>query len=90
MTEQTSFWDRLAERITPSGALAAMESPKTIVWMALAWTLGSVPNIGVQAAFFFWFDEPVTAWLLIGYGFVSVAGWFLFATTGSVRGTFAL
>ena len=44
MTEQATFWDRLAVRTRPSGALVAMENPKTIVWMALLWTLGAVPN----------------------------------------------
>ena len=88
--EQTSIWDRIAARVKPSGALVAMENPRTIVWMGLAWTLGAVPNAVVQAGLFFWFDEPVTAWVFVGYGFVSIVGWFLFATTGSVRGTFGL
>ena len=88
--DQTSIWDRIAARVKPSGALVAMENPRTIVWMGLAWTLGAVPNGVAQAALFFWFDEPVTAWLWLGFGLASIVGSFLFATTGSVRGTFAL
>ena len=40
--EQATFWDRLAARTKPSGALVSIENPKTIVWMAFSWTLGSV------------------------------------------------
>ncbi|MFV1962837.1 MAG: adenylate/guanylate cyclase domain-containing protein [Acidimicrobiia bacterium] len=88
--EQRSIWDQIAARVRPSGALVAMENPSTIVWMGIAWTLGVVPNAVAQAALYFWFVEPVTAWLWIAYGFGSIVGWFLFSTTGSVRGTFLL
>ena len=90
MTEQATLWDRLAARTKPSGALVTIENPKTIVWMALSWTLGSALNSVVLAALFFWFDEPATGWILVTFAFLFVAGWFLFAATGSVRGTFAL
>ncbi|MFB3110449.1 MAG: adenylate/guanylate cyclase domain-containing protein, partial [Gemmatimonadales bacterium] len=90
MTEQATFWDRLAARTKPSGALVTIENPKTIVYMALTWTLGPALNAVFPAALFFWFDEPVTGWILIGFAFLFVGGWFLFVATGSVRGTFAL
>ncbi len=90
MTNQATFWDRLAARTKPSGALVAIENPKTIVYMALSWTLGPALSSVFPAALFFWFDEPVTGWILIGFAFLFVGGWFLFVATGSVRGTFAL
>ncbi len=90
MTDQATFWDGLAARTKPSGALIAIENPKTIVWMALSWTLGAALNSVVPAALFFWFDEPVTGSILVAFAFFFVVCWFLFVGTGSVRGTFAL
>jgi hypothetical protein len=41
-------------------------------------------------ALLFWFDEPVTGWIFLGYQVVAVVGWLVFVATGSVRATFAL
>jgi guanylate cyclase len=90
MTEHATFWDRLAARTKPSGALVTIENPRTIVWMALSWTLGAALNSVFPAALFFWFDEPVTGWILVAFASFFVVCWFLFVGTGSVRGTFAL
>jgi len=90
MTEQATFWDRLAARTRPSGALVTIENPRTIVWMALSWTVGAALNSVLPAALFFWFDEPVTGWILVAFASFFVVCWFLFVGTGSVRGTFAL
>ena len=90
MTEEATFWDRLAARTKPSGALVTIENPKTIVWMALSWTLGGALNSVFTAAFFFWFDEPVSGWISVVFAFLFVVSWFRFVSTGSVRGTFAL
>ena len=90
MTEQATFWDRLAARTRPSGALVTIENPRTIVWMALSWTVGAALNSVLPAALFFWFDEPVTGWILVAFASFFVVCWFLFVSTGSVRGTFAL
>jgi class 3 adenylate cyclase len=90
MMEHATFWDGLAARTKPSGAFVSIENPRTIVWMALSWTLGSALNSVVLAALFFWFDEPVTGWILVAFAFLFLFGWFLFVGTGRVRGTFAL
>jgi class 3 adenylate cyclase len=90
MTNQATFWDRLAARAKPSGALVTIENPRTIVWMALSWTLGAALNSVFPAALFFWFDEPVTGWILVAFASFFVVCWFLFVGTGSMRGTFAL
>ena len=90
MTEQASFWDRLVARTKPSGALAVMEDPRTVVLMVFFSTLGSLPSTVPLVGLFFWFDEPVTGWIIVGYQVVAIVGWFVFATTGSVRGTFVL
>ncbi|MEC4687098.1 MAG: hypothetical protein VST64_02165 [Nitrospirota bacterium] len=66
MTKQASIWDRLAARTKPSGALAVIENPRTVVWMAFLWTLGAVPSAVLSAALFFWFDEPVSGWIYTG------------------------
>ncbi len=89
MTEKASLWDRLAARTKPSGALAVIENPRTVVWMAFLWTLGGLPSAVLSAALFFWFDEPVSGWIYVVYAFLVVVAWFLFVGTGSVRGTFA-
>jgi len=88
--EHATFWDGLAARTKPSGALVSIENPRTIVWMALSWTLGAALNSVFPTALFFWFDEPVTGWILVAFAFFFVVCWFLFVSTGSVRGTFAL
>jgi guanylate cyclase len=90
MTDQESFWDRLAARTEPSGALVAMENPRTIVKMAFVWTLGSVPGVAVLAALFFWFGEPAAGWVEVGIAFFYVVAWVFFVTTGSTRGTFVI
>ncbi len=90
MTEQATFWDRLAARTKPSGALVTIENPKTIIWMALSWTLGAALNSVFPTALFFWFDEPVTGWILVAFTVFFVVCWFFFVATGSVHRTFAL
>ena len=90
MTDQESFWDRLAARTEPSGALVAMENPRTIVKMAFAWTLGSLPGLAVNAALFFWFDESAAGWVEVGIAFFYIVAWLVFVTTGSTRRTFVV
>ena len=88
MTDQESFWDRLAARTEPSGALVAMEDPRTIVKMAVVWTLGSIPGVAVIATLFFWFGEPAAGWVEVGIGFFYIIAWVVFVTTGSTRRTY--
>ena len=83
-------WDRLAARTVPSGALVAMENPRTIVRMALVWTLGSIPGVGVLAGLFFWFGEPAAGWAQVGMALLYAVAWTFFVATGSTRGTFIL
>ncbi|MBT8241155.1 MAG: hypothetical protein KJN63_08000, partial [Acidimicrobiia bacterium] len=90
MTDQESFWDRLAARTEPSGALVGMENPRTIVKMAFAWTLGSLPGLAVNATLFFWFDEAAAGWVQVGIAFFYVVAWLVFAMTGSTRRTFVV
>ncbi len=90
MMEQASWWDRLAARTKPSGALVVIENPRTVVLMVFMWTLGSIPSSVLLVALFFWFDEPETGWIFLGYQVVAIVGWLVFVATGSVRGTFAL
>ena len=90
MTEQASFWDRLAARTKPSGALAVIENPRTVVWMTFLWTLGGLPSALLWAALFFWFDEPVSGWIYVAYALLAAVAWIFFVGTGNVRGTFAL
>ena len=89
-TESPTFWERLAANAKPSGALTTLESPMTVVWIVLAWTLGAVANSIPVAALYFWFDEPLSGWISVVLILVYATGWFLFMATGSVRGTFAL
>ena len=84
------FWDRLAARSEPSGALVAIENPLVIVRMAFVWTVGSLPGVAALAALFFWFGEPMAGWVQVGLAVSYVIAWFLFVATGSTRGTFIL
>jgi guanylate cyclase len=86
--EQTSFWGRVAENTKPSGALTSMENPMTIVWMVLAWTVGSIPSSFVIIGVLFRFDEPQAGWLFTAYAVGAVLALLVFVRTGSVRGTF--
>ena len=88
--DQEGFWDRLAARTQPSGALVAMENPRVIVRMAFVWTLGSLPGVAALTALFFWFDEPVAGWAQVGLALFYVVAWFLYVATGSTRGVFIL
>ncbi len=88
--ESPTFWERLAANANPSGGLSTLESPMTVVWIVLAWTLGAVANSIPVAALYFWFDEPLSGWISVVLILVYATGWFLFMATGSVRGTFAL
>lgn len=90
MMAKEGFWDRLAARTVPSGALVAMENPRTIVRMALVWTLGSIPGVGVLATLFFWFGEPAAGWAQVGMALFYAVAWVFFVATGSTRGTFIL
>ena len=88
MLEQENFWDRLAARTEPSGALVTMENPQSIVRMAFVWTVGSIPGVIVLAALFFWFDESAAGWIEVALAFLYAIGWFVFMFTGSTRTTF--
>ena len=90
MSESSSFWDRLAARTEPSGALVAMENPRSIVKMALVWTLGAIPGTALLALLFFWFDEPAAGSVQIALGFLYVIAWFFYVRTGSIRRTYQL
>jgi len=90
MIIQEGFWDRLAARTVPSGALVAMEDPRFIVRMAFVWTLGSIPGLAIFAAVFFWFEEPVAGWVDVAMALSYVVAWVFFVRTGSTRGTYIL
>lgn len=80
----------LAAKVKPSGALATLEEPKTVVWIAVAWTWGSAVNTALIAALFFFFDEPTAGWASVALASLYLACWFVFAATGSVRATFGI
>ena len=84
------YLDRMAAKARSTDAFAALEEPKTIVWIVIAWTWGSAVNGGVIATIFFAFDEPAVGWAATALGLLFAACWFVFAFTGSVRSTFGL
>ena len=85
-----AFIDRMAERLRPSGSLAALEEPRTIVWIAIIWTWGSALNTFVIAGIFFAYDENTSGWIAAGLAVVFLLCWVLFFVTGSARATFVI
>ncbi|MDX1469626.1 MAG: adenylate/guanylate cyclase domain-containing protein [Acidimicrobiia bacterium] len=88
--ERSGFVDRLAHRLRPSGSLAALEEPRTIVWIAIIWTWGSALNTFVIAGIFFVYDELLSGWIAVGLAVVFLICWLVFYWTGSARLTFGL
>lgn len=84
------FIDRLAQSLRPSGSLAALEEPRTIVWIAVIWTWGSAFNTLLIAGIFFVYDEPVSGWIAVGLAGVYIVCWLVFSSTGSARATFGI
>lgn len=82
--------DRLARRLRPSGSLAALEEPRTIVWIAIIWTWGSAFNTFLIAGIFFIYDEPASGMISVGLAVVFLLCWLVFASTGSARATFGI
>ncbi len=85
-----SYIDRLASRASLTDAFATLEEPRTIVWVAIAWTWGSAANTAIMATIFFSFGETSVGWANIVLAFVFASCWFVFAWSGSLRATFAL
>lgn len=85
---QPGFIDRLAHRLRPSGSLAALEEPRTIVWIAIIWTWGSAINTFFVAGIFFAYDERPSGWTAVGLAATFLLCWVLFFVTGSARVTF--
>ena len=86
----TTYWERLGDRAERTGVLETIENPITIVAMAAAWTIGAAINSAFIAAIFLWFGEFEAAWVSTLMMVIYLAGWFIFAATGSVRPIFAV
>lgn len=79
MTDEGTFWGRLAPRAQAAGALATIEDPKTVVRLVLLTVVGAAASTAGFAVLFFFFDEPVAGWstLALATAFALTAGWYV-------------
>jgi adenylate cyclase len=81
-----TFWERLAARTTPSGALETIEDPMTNVRLVTGVLLFSVLAASVCAAWLFLLDESATGLVFLAQATVLLTAWVWYAATGSIRG----
>ncbi|MEE8490850.1 MAG: adenylate/guanylate cyclase domain-containing protein [Acidimicrobiia bacterium] len=80
-----TFWERLASRTRPSGALVTIEDPMTTVRL-LTGALGMTAVItGFGGLLMVMFDEPAVGWAYWALSATFVAAWVWYAATGSTR-----
>ena len=83
MAEQTYF-ERMASRSKPIGMLATIEDPVTLAKMGTAIIFGSMTYALLFASLFLWFDEPQAALASVVLAAAYLAGWIVWAATGSI------
>lgn len=81
---RSDFWERLAARTTPTGALTAIESPQTIGRLVTGTLLGATLLTGSFATVLFAFGEAMAGWATAGLSAAYLATWAWFAGTGKV------
>lgn len=84
------FWERLALRTVPSGAVAELENRKTVMWVSSATVLFAVVNAVFVTVVLAVFGEigAAAASALMGVAFV--AAWLFYAATGRTYGMFLI
>ncbi len=78
------FWGRLAARTQPAGALATIESPRTIALLVAGALGGAAVFAIVFTVVFFAAGEPVSAWATLALAVAYIASWVWHAVTGRV------
>ena len=78
-----TFWDRLAARSQPSGALASIEDPMTIVRIMTVAMWTAVAIASSAALSMFWYEEEAAGWSLGALAVSFAVAWAVYATTGS-------
>ena len=78
------FWERLARRIQPAGALGSIESPRTVGRLVTGTLLGATVLTATLATVLFGFGEAMAGWATAGLSVAYLASWFWFAATGQV------
>ncbi len=86
MKESRTFWERLAIRTTPSGALETIEDPMTNVRLVTGVLLFSVLAASMCASWLFLLDESATGFVFLAQATVLLTAWVWYAVTGSIRG----
>jgi class 3 adenylate cyclase len=86
VNESRTFWEGLAARTTPSGALETIEDPMTLVRLATGALLTSLLAASMGAAWLFLNDEPATGLVYLALAAAFLIAWVWYATTGSIRG----
>ena len=82
----TTFWERLAAKVEPPGALATLEDPMTIVRISTVAPLGAAVLGAFGTALLLAFDQPTLAWALAALSLTEAASWVFLATSGNMIG----
>lgn len=78
------FWERLASRTQPAGALASIESPRTIGRLVTGVLIGAAILTGTFAVVLFAFEEAMAGWAMVALSLAYLGTWAWFAGTGLV------
>lgn len=78
------FWDRLAARTQPAGALATIENPRTIALLAAGALGGASLFAVVFAAVLFASGEMTAGWITAALAVAYITTWIWHASTGRV------
>lgn len=80
------MWERLASRTKPSGALAALESPRTVAKLVTGALGGATFFAAVFAVVLFRSGEMVSGWATLGLAIAYAGIWVWTAAIGGVAG----
>lgn len=81
---QSDFWERLASRTQAAGALASIESPRTVGRLVTGTLIGAALLTGAFAAVVFAFGEAMAGWAMVALSLAYTGTWVWFAATGLV------
>jgi adenylate cyclase len=82
---EMSWWDRLAARTRPAGALATIETPRSVAILITGGLLIGTTFAGGSSVVFFRFGERTAGWFIATMTVAYVVAWVLYALTGSVN-----
>lgn len=80
------FWESLAARAHPAGALATIENPRTVGWLVTGVLGGAALLTAMTGLVLFRFGEEASGWATLGLSLCYLMSWGWHAATGNVAG----